>query len=63
MDMRELVDWLNETAYQYYTLDDPTVSDREWDEKYDELVRMERHTLEGQALDLGWVRDGDMKLS
>lgn len=44
MDMRELVDWLNETAYQYYTLDDPTVSDREWDEKYDELVRMERET-------------------
>lgn len=23
-----------------------------------ELVSMERHTLEGQALDLGWVRDG-----
>lgn len=46
MDMRELVDWLNETAYQYYTLDDPTVSDREWDEKYDELVRMERETGE-----------------
>ena len=44
MDMRELVDWLNETAYQYYTLDDPTVSDREWDAKYDELVRMERET-------------------
>ena len=44
MNMRELVDWLNETAYQYYTLDDPTVSDREWDEKYDELVRMERET-------------------
>lgn len=42
MNMRELVDWLNETAYQYYTLDDPTVSDREWDAKYDELVRMER---------------------
>lgn len=46
MDMRKLVDWLNETAYQYYTLDDPTVSDREWDEKYDELVRMERETGE-----------------
>ena len=44
MNMRELVDWLNETGYQYYTLDDPTVSDREWDEKYDELVRMERET-------------------
>ena len=24
----------------------------------EELARMERHTLEGQALDLGWVRDG-----
>ena len=46
MDMRKLVDWLNETAYQYYTLDAPTVSDREWDEKYDELVRMERETGE-----------------
>ena len=46
MNMRELVDWLNETAYQYYTLDDPTVSDREWDAKYDELVRMERETGE-----------------
>ncbi len=46
MNMRELVDWLNETAYQYYTLDAPTVSDREWDEKYDELVRMERETGE-----------------
>lgn len=44
MDMRKLVDWLNETAYQYYTLDAPTVSDREWDAKYDELVRMERET-------------------
>ncbi len=46
MNMRELVDWLNETAYQYYTLDAPTVSDREWDAKYDELVRMERETGE-----------------
>ena len=46
MDMRKLVDWLNETAYQYYTLDDPTVSDREWDAKYDELVCMERETGE-----------------
>ena len=28
-----------------------------------ELVRMERHTLEGQALDLGWVRDGRWDVS
>ena len=28
-----------------------------------ELARMERHTLEGQALDLGWVRDGRWDLT
>ncbi len=28
-----------------------------------ELVRMERHTLEGQALDLGWVHDGRWDVS
>ena len=44
--MRELVDRLNETAYQYYTLDMPTISDREWDAMYDELVRLEAETGE-----------------
>lgn len=39
--MRELVDRLNETAYQYYTLDAPTISDGEWDALYDELLRLE----------------------
>ena len=28
-----------------------------------EIARMERHTLEGQALDLGWVRDGRWDLT
>lgn len=42
--MRELVDRLNETAYQYYTLDAPTISDKEWDAMYDELVRLEAET-------------------
>lgn len=44
--MRELVDRLNETAYQYYTLDNPTISDKEWDQMYDELVRLEAETGE-----------------
>jgi len=39
--MRFLVDRLNETAYQYYTLDNPSISDKEWDAMYDELVRLE----------------------
>ena len=42
--MRRLVDRLNETAYQYYTLDAPTISDAEWDALYDELVALERET-------------------
>ena len=42
--MQELVNRLNETAYQYYTLDAPTVSDKEWDAMYDELTRLERET-------------------
>ena len=42
--MRALVDRLNETAYQYYVLDNPTISDGEWDKMYDALVQMERET-------------------
>jgi len=43
-EMRALVDRLNETAYQYYVLDAPTISDREWDALYDRLVKLERDT-------------------
>ena len=42
--MRELVDYLNEKSYQYYTLDTPTISDGEYDRLYDELVRLESET-------------------
>ncbi len=44
--MRELVDYLNEKSYQYYTLDNPTISDAEYDRLYDELVRLEAETGE-----------------
>ena len=49
MDMREIVDKLNEYAYRYYTLDDPQISDAEYDKLYDELVKMEEET--GTVLD------------
>lgn len=42
--MRELVDELNRLAYQYYVLDNPTVSDKEYDALYDELVALERES-------------------
>ena len=44
MDMREIVDQLNTWAHAYYTLDDPLVSDKEYDALYDELLRLERDT-------------------
>lgn len=43
---RELVDLLNKYANEYYVLDAPTVSDKEYDELYDELVKLEKETGE-----------------
>ena len=44
--MRKLVDTLNKYAYEYYNLDNPTVSDKEYDALYDELVKLEKETGE-----------------
>ena len=43
--MRELVDLLNKYAYEYYVLDEPTVSDVEYDALYDELVALEKELV------------------
>ena len=42
--MQELVRQLNETAYAYYVLDNPVISDMQWDRMYDELKRLEAET-------------------
>ncbi|HZK37451.1 MAG TPA: hypothetical protein VFC98_01040, partial [Clostridia bacterium] len=42
--MRKLVDELNEYAYRYYVLDNPIISDREYDELYDKLLSLEEQT-------------------
>lgn len=47
--MHELVKLLNEYSYQYYTLDNPTVADVEYDRLYDELLALEKAT--GVVLD------------
>ncbi|MBQ7879943.1 MAG: NAD-dependent DNA ligase LigA [Clostridia bacterium] len=46
---RELVDILNKWAYEYYVLDAPTVSDKEYDALYDELRRLEEESGEVYA--------------
>ena len=40
--MKELVELLNKYAYDYYVLDNPIVSDKEYDLLYDELVALEK---------------------
>ena len=42
--IRELVSTLNLYAYEYYTLDNPRVSDAEYDRLYDELRALEEET-------------------
>jgi DNA ligase (NAD+) len=42
--MQELAVELNKHAYNYYALDNPTISDKEYDIKYDELVSLEKET-------------------
>ncbi len=43
---RQLVDVLNKWAYEYYVLDAPTVSDKEYDTLYDELRLLEEESGE-----------------
>lgn len=42
--VRELIDKLNKWSYEYYTLDNPTVSDAEYDKAYDELLALEKES-------------------
>ncbi len=42
--MKELVSLLNRYGYEYYVLDNPTVSDGEYDKLYDELKNLEKST-------------------
>ena len=42
--MKELVAEINEYSYKYYVLDEPTISDTQWDKLYDELLTLEKET-------------------
>lgn len=37
----ELIKKLNQASYEYYTLDKPTITDQEYDDMMDELIRLE----------------------
>ena len=42
--MSELIEKINEANYNYYVLDNPTISDKEWDKMYDELIKLEKES-------------------
>lgn len=42
--IKTLVKELNQHSYNYYTLDNPTISDTSYDKLYDELVQLEKET-------------------
>lgn len=42
--MQELIKDLNEYSYHYYVLDNPIISDKEYDALYDELLKMEKES-------------------
>lgn len=43
-DMRALVDELNQASVLYYTRGDSPMSDAEWDQKYNQLLQMEKES-------------------
>ena len=38
--MEELIHEINKASYAYYVLDDPYISDMQWDQLYDELRKL-----------------------
>lgn len=42
--MEELIEIINDLNYHYYTMDEPKVSDKEYDKLYDELLQLEDTT-------------------
>ena len=48
--MLELIDIINEADYNYHTLDNPTISDQEYDKLLRELFEIEEEHPE-------WIRD------
>lgn len=42
--INKIIKELNKYAHEYYVMDNPSVSDKEYDKKYDELLKLEKET-------------------
>ncbi|HLQ84413.1 MAG TPA: NAD-dependent DNA ligase LigA [Pseudogracilibacillus sp.] len=61
--IKTLVEQLNRYAHEYYVLDSPTVLDKDYDELYQELVKLENEYPEFQLNDSPTQRVGDTPLT
>ena len=67
--MNELIDVINKASYEYYTLDDPTITDQEYDDYFLELRKIEEKHPEWKRIDSptnrvgGEVVDGFQKVT
>ena len=42
--MKDLIQEISKASYAYYVLDEPYISDMQWDKLYDELKKLETET-------------------
>ena len=59
----ELIKIINRASYEYYTLDNPTITDQEYDDYYSELIRLETMHPELVREDSPTVRIGNQVIS
>lgn len=60
--IKELTEKLNQYAYEYYTLDEPSVEDSEYDRLYQELVKLEAENPQLTRVDSPTHRTGGVIL-
>ena len=61
--IEQLVDILNKASYEYYVLDNPTITDQEYDDYYSELLRLEEKYPELKREDSPTLRVGGEAIS
>lgn len=60
--INELIDKINKASYEYYALDNPTITDQEYDDLYNELLRMEEKYPKLKRIDSPTNRVGGQAL-
>ena len=61
--MDELIELINRASYEYYVLDNPTITDQEYDDAYKELLKLEEKYPDEKREDSPTLRVGGEALS